>query len=101
MIIVLWVIAILCLYMLFLAVLEPFFAKRKIPASSYMAHHDEATEDEDEDNPSMVQPHSITSTQMRTYGTSVMNRLDSRQTRWKMQVQEQRRNIYDRHSMLN
>ena len=31
----------------------------------------------------------------------VINRLGTQQSKWKRQVQEQRRNIYDRHSMLN
>ena len=38
---------------------------------------------------------------MRSYGSSMMNRMGDQQVRWKRQVIEQRRNIYDRHSMLN
>ena len=38
---------------------------------------------------------------MRSYGSSVINRMGDQQVRWKRQVIEQRRNIYDRHSMLN
>ena len=34
-------------------------------------------------------------------GGNIIQRLDSTQSRWKIQVQEQRRNIYDKHSMLN
>jgi len=32
---------------------------------------------------------------------NVLNRVTNQQDKWKRQVQEQRRNIYDRHSMLN
>jgi len=31
----------------------------------------------------------------------VLNRVGHQQSKWKRQVQEQRRNIYDRHTMLN
>ena len=34
-------------------------------------------------------------------GENIIQRLDATQNRWKRQVQEQRRNIYDRHNMLN
>lgn len=32
---------------------------------------------------------------------NVLNRVSHQQDKWKKQVQEQRRNIYDRHTMLN
>ena len=34
-------------------------------------------------------------------GENIIQRLDATQNRWKKQVQEQRRNIYDKHNMLN
>ena len=34
-------------------------------------------------------------------GENIIQRLDATQSRWKRQVQEQRRNIYDKHNMLN
>lgn len=33
--------------------------------------------------------------------SGVLNRVGHQQSKWKRQVQEQRRNIYDRHTMLN
>lgn len=33
--------------------------------------------------------------------TNVLNRVGHQQDKWKRQVREQRRNIYDRHTMLN
>lgn len=32
---------------------------------------------------------------------NVLNRVGHQQDKWKRQVKEQRRNIYDRHTMLN
>lgn len=32
---------------------------------------------------------------------NVLNRVSHHQDKWKRQVQEQRKNIYDRHTMLN
>lgn len=32
---------------------------------------------------------------------NVLNRVGQQQNKWKKQVQEQRRNIYDKHTMLN
>ncbi|GFW61812.1 uncharacterized protein CG1161 [Trichonephila clavipes] len=37
----------------------------------------------------------------RVSSTNVLNRVGEQQDKWKRQVQEQRRNIYDRHTMLN
>jgi hypothetical protein len=31
----------------------------------------------------------------------MLNRVGQQQTKWKKQVQEQRKNIYDKHTMLN
>lgn len=33
--------------------------------------------------------------------SNVLNRVGHQQDKWKRQVREQRRNIYDRHTMLN
>jgi len=33
--------------------------------------------------------------------SSVLNRVGHEQSKWKRQVQEQRKNIYDKHTMLN
>ena len=56
----------------------------------YSEHHD-ANESDD-------------GSEMRPYAggsDGVINRLGTQQSRWKRQVQEQRRNIFDRHAMLN
>ena len=38
---------------------------------------------------------------LRVSGTGVLNRVSHTQDKWKRQVQEQRRHIYDRHTILN
>ena len=65
---------------------------------AYSEHHDSTNESDDGGNQTDAE-----STQMSTYrgAEGVINRLGTQQSRWKRQVQEQRRNIYDRHSMLN
>lgn len=37
----------------------------------------------------------------RPGGSGVLNRVSHTQDKWKRQVQEQRRHIYDRHTILN
>lgn len=101
-ILVVWVVLLLLFYMAFLSLLEPILAKkrgvglrglRSTANVGYSEHHDTDPTESDDGNYS----------EMRTYqgAEGVINRLGTQQSRWKLQVQEQRRNIYDRHSMLN
>jgi len=73
-----------------------------VQSVNYREHHDERTSD-DEGSGSERAHAGAGATPMRTYGgaEAVINRLGNQQTKWKKQVQEQRRNIYDRHAMLN
>ncbi len=101
-ILIVWVISVLVIYMAFLACLEPLLTRRGPGSGSYSEHHDDDDEEEEDDDVDPVAgggggEASLT----RNYGTSVINRLDDQQARWKRQVREQRKNIYDRHSMLN
>ncbi|XP_073957700.1 uncharacterized protein CG1161-like isoform X2 [Choristoneura fumiferana] len=86
-IIVIWVIMLLVVYMGFLICLDPLINKRA--KASYQEHTNE--EDEVGGGPSQ---------QMGARG-NVLNRVTHQQDKWKRQVREQRRNIYDRHTMLN
>ncbi|CAG0896311.1 unnamed protein product [Darwinula stevensoni] len=88
-IIIIWIIAILVLYMIFLMVLDPILSKRKQDA--YVEHTNEE------------EPQASTSEMplRNRSGSNVFDRVGHQQVRWKQQVQEQRRNIYDRHVMLN
>ncbi|VVC40237.1 TMEM9 [Cinara cedri] len=96
--IVLCVISILVTYMLFLLCLEPMIRKRKL-VGTYVEH----TNEEDD------LPHAVS---LDTRGGSdpmisvasnsnVLNRFGHQQNKWKKQVKEQRKNIYDRHTILN
>lgn len=89
-IIVIWVIMLLVVYMGFLICLDPLINKRA--KASYQEHTNE------DDESSLGGPPQ----QMRSTATgNVMNRVTHQQDKWKRQVREQRRNIYDRHTMLN
>ncbi|XP_026331834.1 uncharacterized protein CG1161-like [Hyposmocoma kahamanoa] len=87
-IIVIWVIMLLVVYMGFLICLDPLINKRA--KASYQEHTNE------DDEGSVSGP----SQQMGVRG-NVLNRVTHQQDKWKRQVREQRRNIYDRHTMLN
>lgn len=88
-ILIIWVISLLVVYMLFLMCLDPLMNKKRGP-------YQEQTNEEvnlDEPLPTVTRP--------RASSTNVLNRVGLQQDKWKRQVQEQRRNIYDRHTMLN
>lgn len=93
-IIVIWVISLLVIYMLFLICLDPLLNKRIHKASTNIGYHEHNNE---EDDASMAPG---TSHPMGERG-NVLNRVGHQQDKWKRQVREQRRNIYDRHTMLN
>ncbi|CAL8105043.1 unnamed protein product [Orchesella dallaii] len=112
-IIVMWVVSLLVIYMLFLMCLDPLVNKR-IKSTAYQEHTNE--DDESVGGGRTSHPMRVTgasssasSTQIlaTTAGPSstaaggVLNRVGHQQSKWKRQVQEQRRNIYDRHTMLN
>ncbi|XP_041353877.1 proton-transporting V-type ATPase complex assembly regulator TMEM9-like isoform X2 [Gigantopelta aegis] len=86
------VVAMLFVYMLFLLCLDPLIAWRP-------SHYAEHT-NEEEDLSARRLPQMETSAQLLRQ-RSILNRVTDEQQRWKGTVQEQRRNIYDRHSMLN
>jgi len=99
--IVIWIVSVLMIYMMFLMCLDPLLNKRIKNTSSYQEHTDE-----DDESVGTIgggrAPHPVRLTS--TAGgpsTGVLNRVGRQQTKWKNQVQEQRRNIYDRHTMLN
>jgi flagellar biosynthesis/type III secretory pathway M-ring protein FliF/YscJ len=83
-IIVVWAVSLLVVYMLFLVCLEPLISGRT--GKSYQEHVDED------------ESHQMTTTQQQG---GVLDRVGHQQDKWKRQVREQRRNIYDRHTMLN
>lgn len=106
-IIVIWVISLLVIYMAFLIILDPLLNKRV--KGSYQEHTNEEVWfayvlnflhsigflQDDTSGVSASMSHDMT---MRG---NVLNRVGHQQDKWKKQVKEQRRNIYDRHTMLN
>ncbi|KAJ8951351.1 hypothetical protein NQ318_009287 [Aromia moschata] len=74
--------------MAFLIILDPLLNKR------IKGNYQEHTNEEDEIAPGPM------SHNMSVRG-NVLNRVGHQQDKWKRQVKEQRRNIYDRHTMLN
>ncbi|GAB0087702.1 Uncharacterized protein CG1161 [Sergentomyia squamirostris] len=91
-IIVIWIISLLALYMAFLSCLDPLLNKR------VKANYQEHTNEDEETNPPST---ASSSHQLGVRGTNMLNRVGHQQDKWKRQVREQRRNIYDRHTMLN
>ncbi|CAG9833442.1 unnamed protein product [Diabrotica balteata] len=87
-IIVIWVISILVIYMAFLIILDPLLNKR------IKGNYQEHTNEEDDVSAGPM------SHNMSVRG-NVLNRVGHQQDKWKRQVKEQRKNIYDRHTMLN
>lgn len=125
-IVILWVVSLLVIYMLFLMCLDPLVNKRKRSAT-YQEH---TSVDDGDDRSSATEPliplqitgcsvvssssakpfkpftivQPLTTTDLGTTPSAVegvLNRMGYQQRKWKRQVQEQRRNIYDRHTMLN
>jgi hypothetical protein len=101
--IVIWIVSVLMIYMMFLMCLDPLLNKRIKNTSTYTEHQDE---DDESVGPSSGGGGGRTAHQVRMTSaagdpSSVLNRVGRQQSKWKNQVQEQRRNIYDRHTMLN
>jgi len=99
-ILVLWVIAILTTYMAFLSCFDLLMNRGSRASSNLPSYNQHVNEEENSAAPSPG-PSSANDTPMSHNGHSVINRVNSQQTRWKQNVQEQRRNIYQRHAMLN
>ncbi len=103
-ILVVWVIAILLIYMAFLSCLDPMLNRRLTGMNNYREQRNGSIEEPEGDESDEEAPGTSAgrnATPMSTYGSSVINRVGSQQNKWKKQVQEQRRNIYDRRTMLN
>ncbi|KAK9500454.1 hypothetical protein O3M35_001713 [Rhynocoris fuscipes] len=78
--------------MFFLLCLDPLLNKRA--KSNYVEHTNE------EDDTSVGPGAAVSSHQMGVRG-NVLDRVGHQQDKWKKQVREQRKNIYDKHTMLN
>jgi len=94
---VLCVISLLTIYMAFLHLLDPWITKRRQTAYKQHAEEEEPGEDASTDGANSADEVAMSS---RIKG-DVLQRVGSQQDRWKRQVQDQRRRIYDQHQMLN
>ncbi|KAM3618555.1 uncharacterized protein V6R79_021805 [Siganus canaliculatus] len=87
-IIYLSVVGALLLYMLFLLLVDPHI--RKHDPYTQPLHNEE---DSEEMRPQVENP--------QARGNTVLERVEGAQQRWKKQVQEQRKTVFDRHKMLS
>lgn len=92
---VIFVISGLVIYMLFLYLLDPLLGKRM--KVNYQEH---TNEEEESVGASQIQL-AFAGSSGRPEGGNVLSRVSVQQDKWKRQVKEQRKNIYDRHNMLN
>lgn len=101
--IVIFVISILVVYMLFLFLLDPLLNKRmKLNYQEHTNEEDDTTSNANANPMQMVFGASTSRSEAGASGpNNVLNRVGAHQDKWKKQVKEQRKNIYDRHSMLN
>lgn len=94
---VLCVISLLTVYMAFLHLLDPWLTKRRQTAYKQHAEEEEPGADSSTDGANSADEVAMSN---RIKG-DVLQRVGSQQDRWKRQVQDQRRRIYDQHTMLN
>ncbi|CAL8319961.1 unnamed protein product [Merluccius merluccius] len=87
-IIYLCVVGALLVYMLFLLLLDPLIRKRDRYTQRLQDQEEEAE---------VATP----STLMDVSGSTMLERVEGAQQRWKKQVQEQRKTVFDRHKMLS
>ncbi|RWS30404.1 hypothetical protein B4U80_08654 [Leptotrombidium deliense] len=96
------VVAFLVVYMGFLMLLDPFM--HKSPRNAYQEQiNDEMSLEEQTSSGihSVKRSSSATEIIIAHPQNNVLNRVNQQQSKWKKQVQEQRKNIYDKHTMLN
>lgn len=106
---VICVIAVLTGYMVFLMCLDPMLRKKRL-SISYQQHNDEMEDNIFAAAPSTDDESSTISNPTDTQGTTrarsifpldVLGRVEAEQNRWMKKVEEQRRNIFEDHTMLN
>lgn len=99
-ILIIWIVSLLTLYMGFLRCLDPLLNKRRTAVVKYEEHTNEDVtlgEFAPDGNLTSEEPQART----RRSGSGVLDKVGAQQDKWKRQVQEQRRNIYDKRTMLN
>uniref|UniRef100_A0A1I7UA76 TMEM9 protein n=1 Tax=Caenorhabditis tropicalis TaxID=1561998 RepID=A0A1I7UA76_9PELO len=106
---VICVIAVLTGYMVFLMCLDPMLRKKRL-SISYQQHNDEMEDNIFAAAPTTDDESPTASNAIDTQGTTrargifsvdVLGRVEAEQNRWMKKVEEQRRNIFEDHTMLN
>ncbi|XP_015193509.1 transmembrane protein 9B isoform X2 [Lepisosteus oculatus] len=91
-IIYLSILGLLLLYMVYLTLLEPVLKRR-------LFGHSQLIQSDDEDHQPFANAHDVLSRSRSR--TNVLNKVEYAQQRWKRQVQEQRKSVFDRHVVLS
>ena len=99
-ILIVWVIFVLSLYMAFLLLLDPWL-KRNRPSSVLYHEQQDDIARRNSASPSEQVNMVAMSSAAHSSGSSVFHRVGHQQSKWQRKVQEQRRNIYDRRTILN
>ncbi|XP_054159454.1 proton-transporting V-type ATPase complex assembly regulator TMEM9-like [Oppia nitens] len=103
------IISFLVVYMAFLSLLDPLIHKHSV-TRNYEQHIDEEVSMDEQivsDSDGVTRRRAATTPVISPTSSggpppkNMLNRVGQQQTRWKKQVQEQRKNIYDKHTMLN
>lgn len=93
-IIYLSILGLLLLYMLYLTLIEPMLKKRLFGHSQLIQSDDDVG-----DHQPFANAHEVLA---RSRGrANVLNKVEHAQQRWKLQVQEQRKSVFDRHVVLS
>lgn len=96
--IILWIFAMLFIYMIYLVCVDPMFRPRLQRSNiSYQNHQDEEIEESFNDENVMQNATQLNSIRPR----NVVSKVKNDQKKWKKQVELQRTTVYDRHTMLN
>jgi len=103
------IISFLVVYMAFLSLLDPLIHKHSVATRNYEEHVDEEVSMDEQvvsDTDGITRRRATTPIISPTTSggpppKNMLNRVGQQQTKWKKQVQEQRKNIYDKHTMLN
>ncbi|RXM27169.1 Transmembrane protein 9B [Acipenser ruthenus] len=93
-IIYLSILGVLLLYMVYLTLLEPVLKRRLFGQSQLLQNDDDVG-----DHQPFANAHAVLS-QSRSRA-NVLNKVEYAQQRWKRQVQEQRKSVFDRHAVLS
>ncbi|CAJ0577882.1 unnamed protein product, partial [Mesorhabditis spiculigera] len=97
---VICVIAVLVAYMGFLMCLDPMIKKQR-SAVPYRQQNDEMEDNIFARAASSSEPVETPPTQMRSRNPNVLERVEAEQNRWMRKVEEQRKQVFDDHSILN